>query len=114
MVRVLRYLIYVFVVLWFALAVLGKVHAKKVKADNVKAFCVRHYVLRAPRRVRGEPGAARVDGGLAVLRIGGLHRGAVNAQSAAALPSAEWTMDTDMQEGVRGWFVGMSTLLQKR
>ena len=119
-VDILRWAIYVFIGLCLSAAVLGKLHAKKIKADNVKPWSILWFALYtwdfysdilfvvrlAEYSINKEEHADTVwwlFGAAALFVLVPWILNLIQLFTA----QKKWTTDSTVQEGVRGWFVGM-------
>ena len=123
-VTVLRWTIYVFIAICLAMAVLGKFHAKKRKADNVKPWGILWFSLYtwdfysdilfvvrlAEYSVNKEEHANIVWWLFAASALFILVPWTLNLFQLFRAQK-KWTTDETVQEGVRGWFVDWSIVL---
>ena len=118
-------MIYVFIAACLAAAIAGKVHAKRVKADNVKGFSILFFSLYtwdfysdtmfcvrlAEYSVNDEEHADIVWWLFAASTLFIIIPWMLNLMQLFKAQK-QWISDPNVQEGVRGWFVGMSLYIR--
>ena len=111
-VQALKWIIYIFIGICLIVSLVGHWHSKRLKSDNVKPFKILFFALYAwdfysdvmfcVRLGDAEKWILFAVSMMFIFVPWGMNIGQIlQAQK-------RWTTDSSVQEGVRGWFIGMT------
>ena len=110
-VEALKYIIYVFIGICFIVSFIGKYHSKKLKSDNVRPFKILFFALYTWDFYSDIMFCVRLgDASQWILFLISMMFIFIPwFMNIFQLLQAQkkWTTDKSVQEGVRGWFIGM-------